>query len=328
MGKSRSSSTTNQTTQTSNVLDDASRNRINQYNDQADNFLSSGFQNYVQGLSVREQQARDLADQTIGTHTGGFDTAQGLLDRASQDVNYNSTVGDLSQYTNQFEGQVIDANNAEFDYNRDRAANDVNARIALDGGYGSSGHALGLAELEGQFARAQASTNSQLRYDNYNNALNLDRQDRLTDLQAQQFNRQNQAGIAGQYANLADQQQAHDARNIGLLDALGASERQIDQNQALAQYQDDWQRYNAFTSERQLAGGLADRFGTSNTNGTTETVSSPSIGQQIGGIVGGLGGLSSVFGGGGIGGAVNGISSLFGFGGQNPTQFSGVGPPI
>lgn len=305
MGK-RSRQKTTQSSNTSSTIDSASRGRINQFNGQADNFLAKPFNNYVQGLSANEQRARQLANDSVGSYSGNFDRANEALGRAGGTSTFNQDV-DVSRYTNPFESQVIDANNADFQYGLDRNTNDINARVALDGGYGGSGHALGLAEAFGQSERARNSQNAGLRYQNYESALDRDFRDRSTDLQNQQFNLQNQQNIAGQYANLAQQQQAYDARDIGLLDALGATDRGIAQNQAQAEYQDGWQRYNAYGQERQLAGGLADRFGTS--NGTQETVSRPSFGQQLGGALGGIGGLFSS-------GAVGGISSLFGFGGQ------------
>ena len=295
MGKSKKKTTTSQTQNTSSFLDTNSRARINDLNGQADSFLSGSFQNFVQPLSDRENQARGLADQSVGSHAGLFDQSQDLLNSASAGVDRNRTV-DVSRYTNPFEQQVIDANNADYAHGLAQNENNINARVALDGGYGSSGHALGLAEAFGQSERARNSQNASLRYDNYNQALERDYRDTTT-----------QAGLAGQYAQLGEQRQAYDARDIGLLDALGTADRQIDQNAASAQYQDEWQRYQALLNERQVAGGLADRYGTSQSNGTTETVTRPSIGQTLGGIAGGIGGLFGS-------GAVSGISSLFGAG--------------
>ena len=281
MSRGKTRRRTSENSNTSSRIDQGSRDRINGFNQQADNFLNQPFQNYVPGLSDQEQQARTLAGESVGSHNGLFDQAEQGLQSAFQGVSRDRDVGaDIQRYLNPFEEQVIDANNADFAYGLERNQNDVNARVALDGGYGSDGHALGLAEAFGQSERARNSQNSQLRYQNYNQALERDYRDTTT-----------QAGLAQQYAALAGQRQQYDQNDIGLLDRLGANERAVEQSQNVAAYQDQWQRYNAFNNERRLAGSLADTFG--NTRGTSNSTETTRPG--LFGTLGTLGSLASSF---------------------------------
>lgn len=167
----------------------------------------------------------------------------GLQSQGAPTVSAASLLDNLSAYQNPYTRDVVDASLADFDQN----AGKVRAQQALDlaghGAFGGSGAPLTVSATEGELARARHMADAGLRSDAFNVGANLSSQDATRRQGASSDNAnlkiQNRGQIAQNAAMLAGQGLAADANtraNIGAQSEVGAVNRGVESDQALAPF--------------------------------------------------------------------------------------------
>lgn len=275
---------------------------------------------YVAGPSDLQTQSYN-AGANLGGNAGLFGSASNIATGvASGGPSLNSggvqgqaaQLGDVSQYMNPYQKNVIDASNAYADQNDAAQLGQLKAQAAGSGAFGDSTYGIAQGQTMGQQALARQQTNAGLLAHGYDTAQGLNQYDTSNRQQqglanqttAQQSDLANQAArqsyatdqlsAAGLLGNLGTAQGADARANASTMNALGQDQRSIAQDKA--------------TAPISLAEALAGLYGknqmglfqgqTTTGNSTTKTTENP-------GLLGGLGGVL-----GAIPGAVSGISSL------------------
>ena len=190
--------------------------------DSVHNYTNQPFKSYtgdmVAGLSPEQQQARSLAGGAVGNWQGILGDAEGA---AHAGLDFNPA--DVSQYYNPYESQVVDASGAYFDEQLAKNLSANGARATMSGAYGGGRQGVAEAELMRTSGMDRSKLMSDLRYKGFNDA-------RDTGFRKQQADYQG-AGILG---NLAGQRQQFSQNDVGMMEQLGATSREIDQAKLLA----------------------------------------------------------------------------------------------
>jgi hypothetical protein len=258
---------------------------------------------------------------------GGAQTSTaGLLNGGGQSMNA-AQLGDVSQYMNPYQKNVIDASNAYADQNDAAQLGALKAQAAGSGAFGDSTYGIAQGQTIGQQALARQQTNAGLLAHGYDQAQALNQYDtsnrqsagatnaelaqramlanqstaqdvalsntgyrQQSDLANQTANEQNttnKLSAAGLLGNLGSAQGADARANATTQNALGQDERGIAQDQA--------------TAPLSLAEAMAKLYGanqfgllqgqTSTGNSTSKTTQSGGLGDALSG---GLGLLSSI----------------------------------
>lgn len=296
--KSRSSSTTS-TTQSLNPWSQ------NQWQSQFNNvrgLLDSNpvGQSYggdlVAGLSGREQQARGLFEQNMGSFNPQFDQSADMIRGAGTYADFG---GVADQYMNPYQQNVVDV--AIGDINRNRDDMNASSRDAAlqNRAYGGSRQAVAEGINNEAALREVARTSANLNYQGYNDARNyygMDQQDQIS--------------RAGMLADLASGRHNMATQDIMGLNGLGEVDRGIEQDRMGANY-NEWLRqqddvYRRSAVEQGLLGQVPMLINSNGTQNSSSTQSSnpglmgalgtaASIGAMFvpGGQIAGLGGLFS-----------------------------------
>jgi hypothetical protein len=205
-------------------------------------------------------------------------------------------LGDVSQYMNPYQKNVIDASNAYADQNDAAQLGQLKAQAAGSGAFGDSTYGIAQGQTMGQQALARQQTNAGLLAHGYDTAQGLNQYDTSNRQQqglanqttAQQSDLANQASsndalnrqlsAAGLLGNLGSAQGADARANASTMNALGQDQRSIAQAQAAAPIS--------------LADALSNLYGknqmglfqgqTSTGNSTTKSSSDPGLLGTIG----------------------------------------------
>ena len=205
---------------------------------------------------------------------GGAQTSTaGLLNNGGQSMSA-AQLGDVSQYMNPYQKNVIDASNAYADQNDAAQLGALKAQAAGSGAFGDSTYGIAQGQTLGQQALARQQTNAGLLANGYNQAQALNQYDtsnrqsagatnaqlaqqamlanqstaqdvalsntgyqQQSDLANQAANEQNtsnQMSAAGLLGNLGSAQGADARANATTQDTLGQDQRSIAQSQATA----------------------------------------------------------------------------------------------
>jgi hypothetical protein len=281
---------------------------------------------FVAGLSGREQQARNMFEQNMGSFNPGFDEGEGLIRGATWDPQQMGAARELGtglmgdfgavadRYMNPYQQNVInvmrqqsnDAMNERLAQSRER---DLRNRA-----YGGSGSAVsqGIAMAEAQ--KGLDAQTAGLLYQGFNDARgfygqDLDRSDnriryandedfRLTgynnDIGLQRSNFDMQRG--GLLADMAGRRHGLAMNDIYGLNELGEVDRGIEQdrlgmeyNDFLRQDEDQWRKIQA---QMGLLGSIPML---TNTSGTQSSQSTQTTNPGLLGTLGQLGGIASMF---------------------------------
>jgi hypothetical protein len=190
--------------------------------------------------------------------------------------------GQMGAYFNPYDQQVVDTTMAAMDLNADQVRAAQAAAAARNGVFGGSRYAIQQAMTEGQLAQARAAQEASLRQAGFNAAAGFGMQDAAAGNQMMAFN----AGQADNEANrrlqaaallgdLANNYDANSRADLGLMNAMGADQRGIEQAYALgplAQLQSIG-NLSGMTPYQILVGQQFD----SNSSGTNVTKSTPSL---------------------------------------------------
>lgn len=204
-------------------VEDASRENYMRASVVADNLAEPYSGNVVAGFTPTQQEAWNLARQSINTAQPYYDSANGILTSAgsyspttvsAQQVDTNSlplvsasTVtpqtflgSDISAYMNPYTEQVISGAMSDLDRQRLASLNTTAGAATAAGAFGGSRQAIQEGVTNAETARAAGQLSAQLRSDAYNNATGLLGQDITNNLTAQTANQQ--AGLTAGTTNL------------------------------------------------------------------------------------------------------------------------------
>jgi hypothetical protein len=213
--KKKSSGTTTQNSTATQSLTDWSKN---QWEGQTKGLLDAttaytqNGQPAVAGMNPTMMKARELAAGSTGNWQGILGDAEAA---AKAGVNYDP--GDVSHYYNPFENDVIDAAGAYYDEQLAGQINQQNDAVAKRGAFGNVSRDLGEAELRRGGAMDKARAMAELKYAGYRDAVDTGFRDSA--------NKYTGAGILG---SLGGQVQQLSQNDIGMLEQLGATERDIE----------------------------------------------------------------------------------------------------
>lgn len=184
--------------------------------------------------------ASDLQDQAFSRASGLFGGADPFESaRASwgniKNVDKNSILEGFERYLNPATSSLVDTGMADFDENAARQR----AQMAAQGAGGTQafgGSRWGVAQgsLEGELARARASTNAGLRSTAFGQAADLANADATRSLQSDLANQMASIQSAQAAGQIAQQSAAQNNQNIGLLANLGGVQQGINTNVAQA----------------------------------------------------------------------------------------------
>lgn len=169
----------------------------------------------VAGLAPMQQQAREKATGNVGNYEGLLGDAEMA---AKSGVNFNA--GDVSQFYNPYEQQVVDSTGAFFDEELARQLNQQNDSVAMRGAFGNVSREIGEAELRRGATMDKAKALADLKYAGHRDAVDTGFR--------QQAGQYQGAGILGGLAGTKQQLAAND---VAMLESLGATEREIAQAQ-------------------------------------------------------------------------------------------------
>jgi hypothetical protein len=194
--------------------------------------------------------------------------------------------GQMGAYANPFDQQVIDTSLAAMDLNAGQVRAAQEAAAARNHAFGGSRYAIQQAMTEGELARARAAQEAQLRQAGFNAAAGLGMQDAAAGNRMMEFNAgqaDNDAGrrlqAASVLGDLAGSYDASTRADLGLMNAMGADQRSIEQAYALAplaQLQSIGS-LSGMTPYEILVGRQVDGAST----GTNVTKSTPSLFDQL-----------------------------------------------
>jgi predicted XRE-type DNA-binding protein len=241
--------------------------------------------------AIRHMQGRTgAALGSLGDASAGLGTYQ------APDVNaWKLSDSDLTGYMNPFTGEVETNALRALEGTRQDSQNQIGDAFQSSKAFGGSRQALQSAVTDAQFGQRAGDLSAQLRQANFNQAQAAATGDISRDLQAQLANQQ--AGLAStgldlsaykQAADIYGQRQAADVRDIGLLDASGGQQQQMQQGQLDMNYQ-NWLEGQNFSKD-QIA-WLQQMLGSTPGSGTT-TVNTGG-GSKASPAMGALGGAAS-----------------------------------
>lgn len=282
---SKSKSKSNSTSSTTQTLNPWSQQRFQNQFDRVQSDLSANpVQAYsgplVAGLSGREQQARGLFEQNMGSFNPEFDQARDQIQNAGLFKDFGAVAGD---YMNPYEDAVVSTTLADINRTGDEQMAGMRGRAAASGAYGGS--RLGVAE--GQIAdntqRNVASTAANLRYQGFNDARGFYGRD---------IDARERRG--GMLADLAERRYGLTNNDIMGLNSFGEVDRGIEQDRMGADYQEFQRQEDEKMRRLGIQTGLLGSIPMlTNTTGTSSSTSSQSPGLM--GTVGAVGGLASMF---------------------------------
>ena len=300
-----SKKTTSSSTQTSTPTNPAwVTNSLQGLNSRINTLGQADPSSYVAGPSDLQTQSYN-AGANLGGNAGLFGSASNIATGvASGGPSLNNggvqgqaaQLGDVSQYMNPYQKNVIDASNAYADQNDAAQLGQLKAQAAGSGAFGDSTYGIAQGQTMGQQALARQQTNAGLLAHGYDTAQGLNQYDTSNRQQqglanqttAQQSDLANQASsndalnrqlsAAGLLGNLGSAQGADARANASTMNALGQDQRSIAQAQAAAPIS--------------LADALSNLYGknqmglfqgqTSTGNSTTKSSSDPGLLGTIG----------------------------------------------
>lgn len=284
-GKTKSSSTTRyNNTQTLNPW---SQNQWQGQFDKIQGMLSdSPVQAYsgdlVAGLSGREQQARGMYEQNMGSFNPQFDESADMIRNAGLFADFGSQA---EQYMNPFQTQVIDTLRTQSGDNLAEALAQSRERSLRNRAYGGSGSAVseGIATAEAQKALDAQLAN--LLYSGFNDARSM----YGADIDARERRAVSLADLA------AGRHQMNTADIMGL-NTLGEVDRGIEQDRMGANY-NEWLRQQ--DEELRRIGIQTGLLGAipmlTNSSGTQSSNSTQTTNPGLLGTLGQVGGIASMF---------------------------------
>ena len=243
------------------------------------------------------QGERDAVANYLGNNVSNRGFVEQGLSMAQQGAQYtpdqiqsqNFTDADISGYMNPYMENVIGNALSDIERREMASAENIDAQASKASAFGGSRQAIQQAENTRNFTEIAAKTAAELRSQGYEDAANRVQADAQRQLTADQYNQS--AGLRGadmrarsaaQIADMAGQLSDADLRAYGLESQYGQTQRELEQaqldamyNEAIRQYDDAYRRSNI---ELGILGGTPQIVDSNTT--TTE-----SGGMGIGGLL-------------------------------------------
>ena len=233
----------------------------------------SGLAPQIAGLSTREQRARTLADQGIGSFQPFLTSAQQLTGAGA-----GTGVGSVQEFMSPYQSQVIDASLAEFDRQAAQRRQNIRDQAVAAGAFGGGREGVQLAEFGAASDRNRAALQAGLLQQGFGQA--VARRDKAFS---------DQLGLAQLVPGLQ-------GRDIVQQGQLGALDRSLAQAQADATREAT--RQATFLPQEQLdrfagqvtgiMGGYPAQFQTTNVPNPTPLQTALGVGSTLAGIYGAL----------------------------------------
>ena len=233
----------------------------------------SGLAPQIAGLSTREQRARTLADQGIGSFQPFLTSAQQLTGAGA-----GTGVGSVQEFMSPYQSQVIDASLAEFDRQAAQGRQNIRDQAVAAGAFGGGREGVQLAEFGAASDRNRAALQAGLLQQGFGQA--VARRDKAFS---------DQLGLAQLVPSLQ-------GRDIVQQGQLGALDRSLAQAQADATREAT--RQATFLPQEQLdrfagqvtgiMGGYPAQFQTTNVPNPTPLQTALGVGSTLAGIYGAL----------------------------------------
>lgn len=283
---------------TNNTVDPFTQNMINTA---ASNARGFGEQAYTPYTGERVAGVSDMETNALANYMGNNVSNRGFVEQgltmAQQGAQYtpdqiqtqNFTDADISGYMNPYMENVIGNALSDIERREMASAENIDAQASKASAFGGSRQAIQQAENTRNFTEIAAKTAAELRSQGYEDAANRVQADAQRQLTADQYNQS--AGLRGadmrarsaaQIADMAGQLSDADLRAYGLESQYGQTQRELEQaqldamyNEAIRQYDDAYRRSNI---ELGILGGTPQIVDSNRT--TTE-----SGGMGIGGLL-------------------------------------------
>ena len=283
---------------TDNTVDPFTQNMINTA---ASNARGFGEQAYTPYTGERVAGVSDMETNALANYMGNNVSNRGFVEQgltmAQQGAQYtpdqiqtqNFTDADISGYMNPYMENVIGNALSDIERREMASAENIDAQASKASAFGGSRQAIQQAENTRNFTEIAAKTAAELRSQGYEDAANRVQADAQRQLMADQYNQS--AGLRGadmrarsaaQIADMAGQLSDADLRAYGLESQYGQTQRELEQaqldamyNEAIRQYDDAYRRSNI---ELGILGGTPQIVDSNRT--TTE-----SGGMGIGGLL-------------------------------------------
>ena len=283
---------------TDNTVDPFTQNMINTA---AANARGFGEQAYTPYTGDRVAGVSDMETNALSNYMGNNVSNRGFVEQglsmAQQGAQYtpdqiqsqNFTDADISGYMNPYMENVIGNALSDIERREMASAENIDAQASKASAFGGSRQAIQQAENTRNFTEIAAKTAAELRSQGYEDAANRVQADAQRQLTADQYNQS--AGLRGadmrarsaaQIADMAGQLSDADLRAYGLESQYGQTQRELEQaqldamyNEAIRQYDDAYRRSNI---ELGILGGTPQIVDSNRT--TTE-----SGGMGIGGLL-------------------------------------------
>lgn len=274
---------------------------VNMLNTASANARGFGEQAYTPYTGERVAGISDMETNALGNYMGNNVSNRGFVEQgltmAQQGAQYtpdqiqsqNFTDADISGYMNPYMENVIGNALSDIERREMASAENIDAQASKASAFGGSRQAIQQAENTRNFTEIAAKTAAELRSQGYEDAANRVQADAQRQLTADQYNQS--AGLRGadmrarsaaQIADMAGQLSDADLRAYGLESQYGQTQRELEQaqldamyNEAIRQYDDAYRRSNI---ELGILGGTPQIVDSNTT--TTE-----SGGMGIGGLL-------------------------------------------
>lgn len=274
---------------------------VNMLNTASANARGFGEQAYTPYTGDRVAGVSDMETNALSNYMGNNVSNRGFVEQglsmAQQGAQYtpdqiqsqNFTDADISGYMNPYMENVIGNALSDIERREMASAENIDAQASKASAFGGSRQAIQQAENTRNFTEIAAKTAAELRSQGYEDAANRVQADAQRQLTADQYNQS--AGLRGadmrarsaaQIADMAGQLSDADLRAYGLESQYGQTQRELEQaqldamyNEAIRQYDDAYRRSNI---ELGILGGTPQIVDSNRT--TTE-----SGGMGIGGLL-------------------------------------------
>ncbi len=274
---------------------------VNMLNTASANARGFGEQAYTPYTGERVAGVSDMETNALSNYMGNNVSNRGFVEQgltmAQQGAQYtpdqiqsqNFTDADISGYMNPYMENVIGNALSDIERREMASAENIDAQASKASAFGGSRQAIQQAENTRNFTEIAAKTAAELRSQGYEDAANRVQADAQRQLTADQYNQS--AGLRGadmrarsaaQIADMAGQLSDADLRAYSLENQYGQTQRELEQaqldamyNEAIRQYDDAYRRSNI---ELGILGGTPQIVDSNRT--TTE-----SGGMGIGGLL-------------------------------------------
>lgn len=240
-GKSTTKQSTNQT------LDPYSRQQYEMQRDNTQSLLDQGFQGSfgASGFSDSETQAGGLIDQYVGSYGNDLNQVRDMISTPANLTTQNFSDFNADTYVNPYADDIIAQSSGDIEEAAARARNETGANNLAQGAFGGSRHGVSDALTNESMLDSIADMSATTRFNTWNAGADRFYQDNSNQMYADQYNIEDNLTRAGMLSDVAGQERSFQDQDIGRLMNYGATERSIEDQIAMREYDDYWRQVQA-----------------------------------------------------------------------------------